>query len=73
MPALVVNLVIAPEEYQRLYAGTAQNVSARAVDGRRVQFPANILRPFVTREGIRGRFMINFTDDNRFESIERLG
>jgi hypothetical protein len=72
MPALVVNLVIAPEEYQRLYAGTAQHVSARSIDGRRVQFPANILRPFVTREGIRGRFMIHFSDDNRFESIEKI-
>jgi hypothetical protein len=70
--ALVVNLVISPDEYQRLYAGTAKNVSAVAVDGRRVHFPANILRRFVTREGIRGRFMIRFTDDNRFHSIERL-
>lgn len=73
MPALVVNLMIAPEEYQRMYAGTVKSVSARSVDGRRVQFPANILRPFVTRDGIRGRFMIRFTEDNRFESIERLG
>lgn len=72
MPALVVNLVIAPEEYQRLYAGTAKTVSTQSADGRRVQFPANILRRFVTREGIRGRFIIRFSDDNRFESIERL-
>lgn len=72
MPALVINLVIAPEEYQRLYAGTAKTVSARSADGRWVQFPANILRPFVTRDGIRGRFMIRFTDDSRFESIEKL-
>ena len=37
-----------------------------------VHFPANILRRFVTRGGIRGRFLIQFTDDNRFHSIERL-
>lgn len=72
MPALVVNLVITPEEYQRMYAGIAKHVSARSVDGRRVQFPANILRPFVTRDGIRGRFVIRFSDDNRFEAIEKL-
>lgn len=72
MPALVVNLVIAPKEYQRMYAGAVRNVSTVSVDGRRVQFPANVLRPYVTREGIRGRFMIRFTADNRFESIERL-
>lgn len=72
MPTLVVNLTIAPEEYQCMYAGAAKHVSAMSVDGRRVQFPANILRPYVTREGIRGRFMIRFTADNRFESIRRL-
>jgi len=72
MQALVVNLVIPPDEYQRMYAGVARDVSAIAVDGRRVQFPAKILRPFVTREGIRGRFMIRFDSENRFESIQRL-
>lgn len=72
MHALVVNLMIDPEEFQRLYAGSVKDVSAIAVDGRRVQFPGNILRQFVTREGIRGRFMIRFDDENRFESIQRL-
>lgn len=72
MHALVVNLVIDSEEFQRLYAGSVKDVSAIAVDGRRVQFPGNILRQFVTREGIRGRFMIRFDDENRFESIQRL-
>jgi Protein of unknown function (DUF2835) len=72
MHALVVNLVIDPEEFQRLYAGSVKDVSAIAVDGRRVRFPANILRQFVTREGIQGRFMIRFDAENRFESIQRL-
>ncbi|WP_439134453.1 DUF2835 domain-containing protein [Pseudomaricurvus sp.] len=72
MPTLVVNLVIAPDEYQRMYSGAARHVSTVSVDGRKVQFPANILRPYVTRGGIRGRFMIRFSSDNRFESIQRL-
>lgn len=72
MPAMVVNLVIQAEEYQRMYMGTARTVSTVSVDGRSVSFPANILRPFVTHTGVAGRFMIRFTSDNRFESIERL-
>mgnify|MGYP000623555414 CR=1 FL=1 len=72
MRALVVNLVIDSEEFQRLYSGSVKDVSAIAVDGRRVQFPGNILRQFVTREGVRGRFMIRFDAENRFESIQRL-
>ncbi len=72
MPSLVINLRIEPEEYQRLYAGVARTVSAVSVDGRSVNFPAHILRPFVTYGGIRGRFLIRFSADSRFESIERL-
>ncbi|MBR9912654.1 MAG: DUF2835 domain-containing protein [Gammaproteobacteria bacterium] len=72
MPAVVVNLVIDAEEYQRMYAGTARVVTCRSVDGRRIQFPANILRRFVSLEGIRGRFLIHFSDEGRFQSIERL-
>ncbi|MAZ87097.1 MAG: hypothetical protein CL693_05595 [Cellvibrionaceae bacterium] len=72
MQAVVVNLVISPDEYQRMYRGEASNVSTIAADGRRIQFPAHILRQFVTREGIRGRFMIRFDAQSRFESIKRL-
>lgn len=73
MSVIVVELHISAEEYLRMYAGSARDVITYAVDGRRVRFPANILRPFVTRSGVRGRFRISFTPDNRFEGIERLG
>lgn len=75
MPAMnvvFVNLVITPEEYQRWYKGSAQDVLAYTVDGRSVRFPATILRSFVTREGIRGRFKIVFDAQNRFQSIEKI-
>ena len=72
MQSLVVNLVIAADEYLRVYAGSARQVSTISVDGRRVSFPANILRQFVTRDGIRGRFLIQFDNDNRFHSVRKL-
>jgi len=69
---VIVNLVITPEEYQRWYQGSARDVVATTVDGRSVRFPAPILRPYVTREGIRGRFRIWFDDNYRFERIEKI-
>jgi len=72
MSSLVVNLSIAADEYQRMYAGSVSHVAAVSVDGRRVRFPANILRPFVTLEGIQGRFIIRFDRDSRFQGIDRL-
>lgn len=72
MNAVVVSLYISPDEYQRWYQGSAQSVHAQTVDGRSVRFPAPILRQFVTRDGIRGRFRIYFDTDNRFQRIEKI-
>ncbi len=72
MRSIVVQLSISADEFQRLYEGTVKEVIARSIDGRRVRFPANILRPFVTRVGILGTFHIQFSDENRFQSIEKI-
>lgn len=72
MNAVIVNLYISPDEYQRWYQGSAQHVLAYTVDGRSVRFPAPILRQFVTREGIKGRFRIHFDADSRFKTIEKI-
>lgn len=69
---VVVDLNIPEDEYLRVYRGSARTVLAYSIDGRRVSFPANILQPFVTRSGIRGRFRIRFDEQGRFSSIEKL-
>lgn len=68
---LEVHLNISAREYLLLYKGIARNVSALAVDGRRVRFPASILQRFVTREGVFGVFVITFDDQGRFRAIEK--
>ena len=72
MRSIIVPLRIQPEEFQRLYEGNVKDVSARSIDGLRVRFPANILRPFVNHSGVAGTFAIHFSDDNRFHSIEKI-
>jgi hypothetical protein len=66
-------LNLSPERYLRYYQGAASAVSAVSVDGRRLQFPAEHLRPFVTRNGVRGEFILRFDDQNRFVGLERVG
>ena len=72
MDYLIVDLSISPDEYLKLYQGVAKDVFARARDGRNARFPAQVLRPFVTREGVRGSFCIFFDQNKKFESIRRL-
>jgi hypothetical protein len=70
--SIVVQLHITADEFQRLYAGNVKEVSALSTQGQRVRFPAAILRPYVTHAGIAGTFAIYFSDENRFQRIERI-
>lgn len=71
--SVVVNLAIDADEFLRLYKGTARDVLARATNGQTVRFPANILRPFVTREGVHGRFKITFNANGKLIAIDKFG
>lgn len=66
-------LDLSSERYLRYYRGTARAVSVVSIEGQRLEFPADRLRPFVTREGVRGLFALQFDDNNRFVSLQRLG
>lgn len=70
--SVVVKLTIEADEFLRLYKGTARDVLARATNGQTVRFPANILRPFVTREGVRGRFKISFDATGKLIAIDKI-
>ncbi|VAX10380.1 hypothetical protein MNBD_GAMMA26-160 [hydrothermal vent metagenome] len=60
------------EEYLRYYQGAASAVIVHAEDGRRVQIPANSLRPFVGQQGIQGRFEIMLDQNNKLIDITKL-
>lgn len=67
----IVPLKIEADAYQKMYRGDAQNVVALDIEGRTIQFPAASLRPFVTREGIEGVFVIQVDETNRLIDIQR--
>lgn len=61
------------DKYIAFYKGYAQNVLVRSNDGRKIQFPAEILKPYLTREGINGHFIIHFDDRNKYQSLQKIG
>lgn len=69
---VMLDLRITAEEFEAYYRGSVSTVQARDSLGRRIRFPARILRPYLRRDGIRGRFVIRFDADRRFESIRQL-
>lgn len=72
MPQLRFRLNIPAEEYRAYYAGTAKDVVTTSFSGQTVQFPANILRPFLTHNGIQGEFILFVDDNNKVETIKKL-
>ena len=69
---LEVDLAIPAAELLRLYRGEVREVVARARDGRVLRFPVSALRPFVSRDGVHGRFRIRCDAAQRLAGIERL-
>ncbi len=72
MNSVRFRLNLSTDEYIRYYQGSASFVLVRAHDGRTVKFPAGLLRRFVTREGIRGEFELQFDKRNKLSSMHKL-
>lgn len=60
------------EKYLGYYQGYADDVLVTAIDGRKIQFPAEILKPYLTREGINGNFIIHFNNQNKYQSLQKI-
>lgn len=72
MQQIIVDVDISPDEWIKLYQGTATDVHTTARDGRSVRFPARILSRYYLKDGVRGSFCITFDDAGKFASIQRL-
>lgn len=72
MAKIVFHLNISAQEYLKYYQGTAQQVQVRSVDGRRVRFPANLLKNHVSHQGVHGLFQLEYSENNKLVSFIRL-
>jgi hypothetical protein len=68
----ILDLNIPSSELLRYYRGSASSVTALDRNGRRVQFPAQVLRPFVGRDGVQGTFTLWVGAGNRLQNIQRV-
>ncbi len=72
MYRIIVDLTITADEYIKRYQTVGAVVHTRSRDGRKVQFPAGILQPYVTHSGIQGTFQIEFDNLGKFQKITVL-
>ena len=67
-----IQLDISTTDFQNYYANNVKNVIAISNDGRKIQFPANILQKFVSHAGIQGLFKLTVDPDSKFQSIIKV-
>lgn len=72
MPDLILDLHISAERMLAFYRGEARTVHAHATNGQTVQFPASVLQRHVTKDGVHGRFRMEFDENHKFLRLEQL-
>lgn len=72
MNAVRFRLNISPQEALKYYRGQATTVIVQAENGQTIQFPALHIRPFIGADGVKGRFKIEFDQNHKFKSIQRI-
>ncbi len=65
-------LAIPAEVYAAYYRGAIKAVSVTASDGRRIQFPVNLIHKFLDRDGIHGTFEMLFDEKQKCVDIYRI-
>jgi hypothetical protein len=61
--------VAACEQY---YRGQVNQVVARSTDGTSIQFPALLIKPFVSGNGVHGLFTLTCDDDGKNSNLQRV-
>ena len=72
MKSFEIHLEISPERFLDYYRGTVKEVITNCPDGTTVQFPASLLKQFVTAEGIRGDFILTCDEQFKHAELQRL-
>jgi len=72
MPSVQFSICIEADEIEKYYRGQARNVVVKATNGLKIQFPANLLLPYVSHSGVTGHFVLNYDDRGKAESLRRL-
>lgn len=63
---------ISAEQIQSYYQGSAKFVRVQSDDGRTLKFPVSELQKFVSHTGVQGQFEIQFNDQFKLVSLNRI-
>jgi hypothetical protein len=60
------------EKTESIYQGQIKYIVVTTDEGLKLQLPATNFKPFVTANGILGRFLVETNEQNRLQRIDRI-
>ena len=67
------SITLSAQQYLQYYKGTVSKVVATCANGTTIQFPALLLKPFVTSGGVRGNFVLVCDENGKGSEVRRVG
>lgn len=72
MSTIVIDVALVAYKFEEMYKGRVRNLLVSSRDGRRIQLPLTIFRPFLTHQGVFGAFMVKFDENNKLLDIQKI-
>ena len=72
MPFAIFNLSINEHQTRTFYAAQYKRVRVVAENGQTISLPWEVFKPFVTQDGISGKFAVYFDAHGKFKELKRL-
>ena len=71
MQEFYFSMHISYQDFEVIYRGSARHVQVIDDNGKSIRLPAMRFIPWLSQIGIRGRFKLTLTSENKFVSLEK--
>ena len=72
MRRYIVDLNVSTQKMLEFYKGNKKYIVASAQSGQTIRFPLHVLRPFVTSQGICGRFQVSCDPEGKLIDFKAI-
>jgi hypothetical protein len=72
MPTAQFSIRIEASEIEKYYQGRVRHILVKATNGLKIQFPANLILPYVTHSGVSGQFLLHYEKSGKATSLKQL-
>ncbi|MBM13756.1 MAG: hypothetical protein CME57_04255 [Halieaceae bacterium] len=72
MPVSIFNIYLTEQETLSFYSARKNRIKVAAENGQTLSLPWEVFKPYVTKNGISGRFAVYFNSDGKFMRLQQL-